>query len=156
MVKINETVRILILPDKMSWKGKYIRPIVEIITTLSYWIETWAEIKFQLVQYFLTLHSDVHKAKLLKKRFVPRWVTGRLKREINLIEIKYALSLQQRTLHTYILTNIQIFLASLLYISGKITENSDIFSRVLMILESYIMCYSLILRNVISTCWRAF
>ena len=35
------------------------------------------------------------------------FVTERLKREINLlnIEIKYALSLQQRTLHTYILTN---------------------------------------------------
>ena len=57
------------------------------------------------MQYFLTLHSDVHKAKLLKKRFVPHLVTERLKREINLIEIKYALSLQQRTLHTYILTN---------------------------------------------------
>ena len=34
---------------------------MEIITTLSYWTETWAEIKFQLVQHFLTLHSDVHK-----------------------------------------------------------------------------------------------
>ena len=53
------------------------------------------------MHHFLTLHSDVHKAKLLKKRLV----TERLKREINLIEIKYALSLQQRTLHTYILTN---------------------------------------------------
>ena len=61
------------------------------------------------MQYFLTLHSDVHKAKLLKKRFVPHLVTERLKREINLIEIKYALSLQQRTLHTYILSNISGF-----------------------------------------------
>ena len=56
------------------------------------------------MQYFLTLHLDVRKAKLLKKGFVPRLVTERLKLEINLIEIKYALSLQQRTLHTYILT----------------------------------------------------
>ena len=61
------------------------------------------------MQYFLTLHSDVHKAKLLKRRLVPRLVTEKLKREINLIEIKYALSLQQRTLHTYILTNISGF-----------------------------------------------
>ena len=93
VVKINETVRILVLPDKMSWKGKWgiaqdaqlfkphpsnVRPTVEIITILSYWIETWVKIKFQLVQYFLTLHSDAHRAKLLKKRFVPRLVTERL------------------------------------------------------------------------------
>ena len=64
-----------------------IRPIVEIITTLSYWIETWAEIKFHLVQYFLILYSDVHKAKLWKKGFVPRLVSEGLKREINLVEI---------------------------------------------------------------------
>ena len=67
------------------------------------------------MQYFLTLHLDVHKAKLLKKRLV----TERLQREINLIEIKYALSLQQRTLHTYMLTNIQGLLAYLLFISGQ-------------------------------------
>ena len=71
------------------------------------------------MQYFLTLHSDVHKAKLLKRRLVPRLVTEKLKREINLIEIKYALSLQQRTLHTYMLTNIQGLLAYLLFISGQ-------------------------------------
>ena len=65
-------------------------------TFLLNWNLSWAEIKF-------------HKAKLLKKRFVPRLVTERLKREINVIEIKYALSLQQRTLHTYILTNISGF-----------------------------------------------
>ena len=71
------------------------------------------------MQYFLTLHSDVHKAKLLKRRLVPRLVTEKLKREINLIEIKYALSLQQRTLHTYMLTNIQGLFAYLLFISGQ-------------------------------------
>ena len=39
--------------------------------------------------------TDVHKAKLLKKRFVPSLVTEGLKREINVTEIKYALNLQQ-------------------------------------------------------------
>ena len=106
------------------------------------------------MQCFLTLHLDFHKAKLLKKRLV----TERLKREINLIEIKYAFSLQQRTLHTYILTNTDAGFARLFVVYFRamvnVTENSDIFSRVLMIWESYIMCYSLILRNVISTCWR--
>ena len=139
----------------MSWKGKYIRPIVEIITTLSYWTETWAEIKFQLVQYFLTSHLDVHKAKQLKKRFVPLLVTERLKREINVIEIKHALSLQQRTLHTYILTNISGFTRLFyVYFRAMLKKIQIFFSQVLMIWKSYIICYSLILRNVISTCWR--
>ena len=61
--------------SEVSWKDTQlfkphpsnIRPNVEIITTLSYWIETWVEAKFQLVQYFLILHSDVHKQSYWKK-----------------------------------------------------------------------------------------
>ena len=43
-----------------------------------------------------------HKAKLLKKRFVPRLVTEKLKREINLNEIKYALSLPTTNASIYL------------------------------------------------------
>ena len=83
--------------------------------TLSYWIETWAEIKF-------------HKAKLLKKRFVPRLVTEKLKREINLNEIKYALSLQQRTLQfTCILTNISGFARLLVVYFRAVLQKIQIF-----------------------------
>ena len=121
------------------------------ITTLSYW-KTCNQISACAV----VLQSGV-KAKLLKKVFVPSLV---LERPASVRSIYWIEKLRgpttRRTLHTYILTNISGFIrfsygGNCLF-QGNVKENSDIFYRVLIYLEN-VMCHSVILRNIICTCW---
>ena len=120
------------------------------ITTLSYW-NTCNQISACAV----VLQSGV-KAKLLKKVFVPSLV---LERPASVRSIYWIEKLRgpttRRTLHTYILTNISGFIrfsyGDNCLFQGNVKENSDIFFPS-SDLEN-VMCYTVILRNIICSCW---